>query len=261
MQTKKQSAIIRLFACLMLATLLAGCASPKRILYFQDLDNDVLLNPIKYTEPKIQKGDILSIIVSAPDKEVIQPYNFSITEVGSGYSDYQRSIVNYQVNSSGEINFPILGKIKAAGMTSVELEKYLTLMIGADVKDPIVSVSFVNFRITVLGEVRTPGTFTVTSERINILQALGLAGDLLITAKREDIILLRNIDGRQAHIKIDLTSKEILQAPYFYLQQNDVLYVPPSVSRVIQGQSATGLWTAVIATISAVATVIAVITR
>lgn len=239
---------------------LGGCASSKKVLYFQDLDNEKLLERVAFKEVKIQKDDILSILVSGPDKEVVQPYNFTIVE-GNSVGDFQRSTVGYLVNNLGEIKFPLLGKIKVEGMTRTELEEYLTAEIGKDVKNPIVSVTFKNFKITVLGEVRTPGTFSVTSDKINILQGLGMAGDLLITGKRENILIIREVDGRQTYVKIDLKSKNILESPYFYLQQNDVIYVPPSVSRVAQGTTATGLWATILSGASLLVTIIVVLTK
>lgn len=245
---------------ILLACSLAGCASSKKIAYFQDLDDAKLLNSVTFNAAKIKADDMLSIIVSGPDKEVIQPYNFSIAE-GSNLGDPERSIMGYIVNTKGEINFPNLGTIKVEGMTRAELEDYLTKEIGKDVKDPVVSVSFKNFKITVLGEVREPGTYMVNSEKVSILQALGLAGDLLISGKRENVLLIREVDNRMVHINIDLRSKKVLESPYFYLQQNDVLYVQPSVSRVAQGRTATGVWTTIISSVTTLATIIALILK
>ena len=163
--------------------------------------------------------------------------------------------------STGEINFPILGRLKVEGMTRTELENYLTTEIGKDVKNPIVSVTFKNFKITVLGEVRTPGTYTVNSEKISILQALGMAGDLNITGKRDQIVLLRDVNDQQQAIMIDLKSKELLESPYFYLQQNDVLYIPPSKTKIKQGRTNTGLWAVCISSVSVLTTIIALILR
>lgn len=251
---------IKTLTYLLLALCLAGCASSKKIVYFQDLDDAELLNAITFNAAKIKADDMLSIIVSGPDKEVIQPYNFSISE-GSNLGDPQRSIMGYIVNTKGEINFPNMGTIKVEGMTRAELEDYLTKEIGKDVKDPVVSVSFKNFKITVLGEVREPGTYTVNSEKISVLQALGLAGDLLISGKRENVLLIREVDGRMDHINIDLRSKKVLESPHFYLQQNDVLYVQPSLSRVAQGRIATGVWATVISSVTTLATIIALILK
>ncbi|MEG0517585.1 MAG: polysaccharide biosynthesis/export family protein [Bacteroidales bacterium] len=260
MKNKKNTQGVYLFLLLIVLCTLGGCASSKKVVYFQNLENEKLLERIAFKEVKIKKDDILSILVSGPDKEVVQPYNFTIVE-GNSVGDFQRSTVGYLVNNLGEIKFPLLGKIKVEGMTRTELEEYLTAEIGKDVKNPIVSVTFKNFKITVLGEVRTPGTFSVTSDKINILQAFGMAGDLLITGKRENILLIREVDGRQAYVKIDLKSKDILESPYFYLQQNDVIYVPPSTSRIAQGRAATGVWATIISAGSMLLTIVALLIK
>jgi polysaccharide export outer membrane protein len=163
------------------------------------------------------------------------------------------------VDSEGNIEFPILGKIQVEGMTRNELVQYLTREIGKDVKDPIVYVNFKNFKFTVLGEVRAPGTYTIDSEKISVLQALGRAGDLNLTAMREGILLIREVDGVQKHYKINLKSSDLLESPYFYLQQNDVIYVPPSPTRVAQGTAATGLWSSMLSTISSAISIITLI--
>lgn len=236
---------------LSLILLLTGCTSSKQIVYFQNLDNTELQKITANYEARIKKDDMLSIVISGPDKTVIQPYNLTLTDnVAGGGSDPERSTIGYLVDAHGEINFPILGKIKVEGMTRSELVDYLTREIGKDVKNPIVSITLKNYKITVLGEVRTPGTFTINSEKINILQALGYAGDLLISAKRDDIVLIREIDGRQTYSKINMKNKSILESPYFYLQQNDILYIPPSSSRISQGTTATGVWSVVLSSIT-----------
>lgn len=260
MINKKTIKAIHVILVLVAICCVSGCASSKKVLYFQDLENEKLLKRVSFQEIKIQKDDILSIIVSGPDKEVTQPYNFTISD-GNSIGDFQRSTVGYLVNNLGEIKFPLLGKIKVEGMTRTELEEYLTVEIGKDVKNPIVSVTFKNFKITVLGEVRTPGTFNVNSDKINVLQALGMAGDLLISGKREDILLIREVDGRQAYVKMDLKSKDILESPYFYLQQNDILYIPPSTSKITQGRTATGFWATILSGASLLLTVIALLAK
>lgn len=243
------------------ASILCGCTTSKEIVYFQDLDEVTLKSLTTEYEAVIKKDDLLSIIVSGPDKTVIQPYNLTLGEMTttSGSTDPEKSTLGYLVGPDGCINFPILGKIKVEGMTRSKLINYLTQEIGKDVKDPIVYVSFKNYKITVLGEVKNPGTYTIDSEKINILQALGKAGDLLITAKRDDIILMRELDGKQTHIRIDLKTSAILESPFFYLQQNDILYIPPSASRVSQGTTATGIWSIVLTSITTAVAVISLI--
>lgn len=234
-----------------------SCTSARQILYFQNIDK---VKPEKIEakyEPVIRKDDKLQIVISGPDKTVITPYNFTLSDDFGGQLTLQ-SVVPYLVDSNGDIDMPGLGRIHVEGMRRTDLVDHITATLKEQglVKDPVVSVSFLNYKVTVLGEVRTPGTYTVGSERITVLQALGMAGDLLITAKRDDIILIRDVDGEQVHIKIDLTDSNLLNSPYYYMHQNDVIYVPQSSTRIAQGTAATSLWSV---TLSSITTIIAVL--
>lgn len=234
---------------------LSGCTTSKKIIYFQNLD-DANLKPLDTAyEAVIKKDDRLTIVVSGPDKTVCAPYNLTLNEMSQtgtvvGNGNPEQATLGYLVDSNGNIDFPILGNIHVEGMTRNDLVNYLTREIGKDIKEPVVYVSFRNYKITVLGEVRNPGTYTIDSEKINILQALGYAGDLNLTAKRQDILLLREVDGVLTHHRIDLRDKDILQSPYFYLQQNDVIYVSPSATRVASATTATGIWSVVLSSIT-----------
>ena len=240
---------------------LTNCTTSKKIIYFQNLD-DAELEPLNTAyEAVIKKDDRLTIVVSGPDKMVCAPYNLTLNEMNSTGSlssngNPENVTLGYLVDSEGNIDFPILGKIHVEGMTRNELVNYLTQEIGKDIKEPIVYVSFRNYKITILGEVKNPGTYTIESEKINILQALGYAGDLNLTAQRENILLLREVDGILTHHRIDLKDKEILQSPYFYLQQNDVIYVLPSATRVATATTAVSIWSVVL---SSITTIIALI--
>lgn len=234
---------------------LTNCTTSKKIIYFQNLD-DAELKPLTTEyEAVIKKDDRLTIVVSGPDKLVCAPYNLTINEMSNSGGMISNGkpedvTLGYLVDSNGDIDFPILGKIHVEGMTRNQLVSYLTDEIGKDIKEPIVYVSFRNFKITILGEVRNPGTYTIDSEKINVLQALGYAGDLNLTAKRQDILLLREVNGVLTHHRIDLRDKDILQSPYFYLQQNDVIYVSPSATRVASATTATGIWSVVLSSIT-----------
>lgn len=254
----------RLAALAALVCLAVGCATSKQILYFQDIDNTQLGKLTTEYEAVIKKDDRLTIIVSGPDKNVTAPYNLTLGESSNGTAtsyNPELSTLSYLVDPDGNIDFPILGKIHVEGMTRNELVEYLTNEIGKDVKEPIVYVSFKNYKITVLGEVKTPGTYTFDSEKVNILQALGRAGDLNLTAQREDILLIREVDGVQTHVRIDLRSSDILQSPYFYMQQNDVLYIPPSATRVMTATTATGIWSTILSSITTLIAIISFIGR
>lgn len=241
---------------------LTGCATSKDVLYFQDIDTAKLQSLASHYEAVIKKDDELKIIITSADKSVTDPYNFTIGDISSGYttlSNPETPIISCIVDKDGTITFPILGKIHVEGMTRLELIDYLTERIKEDVKDPVVYVSFQNFKFTVLGEVRNPGTYTYGTEKLNILQALGFAGDLNVTAMRNGILLLREEKGTVKHIKIDLRSSEILDSPYFFLQQNDILYVPPSATRLMATTSSSGIWSAVSAIASSLSVTIALI--
>jgi len=252
-----------------IALIVTGCASSKEILYFQDIDQS---SPEKITsnyEAKIQPADILSIIVSGPDKTVISPYNLTLGGGSSESSNLdfngittsnpENSVLKYTVSPDGYISFPVLGKIKVSGMTRSELANYLKERIKDNVNNPIVYVKITNYKVTILGEVKNPGSYSVNSQRITILEALGYAGDLLITAQRDNIILIREINGKQEHFMIDLKDSSLLNSPYFYLRQNDILYVPQSPTRVAQGTLATSAWRIVLSSITTLVTVVAFI--
>ena len=237
---------------------LTGCTSPKEILYFQDIDQVVPQKIQAEYQPVIMKDDKLQIIISGPDKSVVMPYNFTLNNGNtSGYGMSPTNVIPYLVDSQGSIDMPGLGRIHVEGMRRTELVDLITniLVERGLVKEPVVSVSFMNYRVTVLGEVRNPGTYTMPSERVTVLQALGMAGDLGLMADRHDIILIRDEDGKQVHYKIDLTESQILNSELFYLHQNDVLYVPQSAKRIASGTKPTGLWSIILSTLSTLVTV------
>ena len=250
----------KLFFCIFgVALIAAGCTTSRQILYFQDIDTAEIDRIVTNYEPVIKRDDILKIVVSGPDKIVTQPYNLTLGEI-STYSSTspEDATLQYHVDKDGYIDFPVIGRIKVLGMTRQDLVKYLTRELRKEIKDPVVYVSFANFKVTVLGEVKNPGTYNVTSERITILQALGMAGDLNLTARRDGIILIRDENGLNTHIKIDLKTSDILSSPYFYLQQNDVVYVPASPMRVATA-TPTPLWSTILSGVTTFMSVVSVI--
>ena len=251
---------IAIHGCVIL--LLAGCATSRDVLYFQNIDKAQLQALTTRYEAVIKKDDELKIIVTSADKTVTDPYNFTIGDISSGFttlSEPETPIISCVVDCNGNIRFPVIGDFHVEGMTRQDLIDYLTERIAQDVKKPVVYVSFKNFKFTVLGEVRSACTYTYGTEKLNILQALGYAGDLNVTAMRNGILLIREIDGVVHHIKIDLRDSDILSSPYFFLQQNDVLYVPPSTARLAAATTSTGIWNAVSALASTVSVTIALL--
>ena len=247
---------LKLAAVIMLMVSLGSCVSNKEIVYLQDAEGINAIEAIVKVEPKIQQGDILSINISALDAEAALPFN--LFEAGNTTSVSKP--ITYLVNSDGEINFPVLGKLKVEGFTNKEITSHLTEALAVYIKNPIVNIRLTNFKVTVLGEVKSPGTYPVPNERISILEAIGLAGDLTIQGKRKNVMLVREQSGKRTFVEIDLTSREILNSPYFYLAQNDVLVVEPNKTKI--NSSAVGPNIGVIfASISTLISIIVLITR
>lgn len=229
----KSIPIFLTFACI--TAIVCSCSSSREVLYFQDIENKRQLNAFQNYEPLIKKDDLLNIIVSGPNKDVTMPYNLTLVENTMGVN----STYPYLVDAEGNINFPILGKLHVEGMTRRQLEDLLTEKISKDVKNPIVVISFQNYRVTILGEVNSPGTYIIPSEKTTILQALGMAGDLTISGKRNNILLIREKEGKIESTKIDLRKSDILTSPNYYVYQNDVIYVSPISSRISSGTTPT----------------------
>jgi polysaccharide export outer membrane protein len=199
--------------------------------YVEEIKNNI--------ELKIQPDDVLSITVSSLNPEANMLFNNGVmpSAVGSTSAAVTRAPEGYLVDKNGEINFPVLGKVKLLGLTKEQATEKMTAEINKNVKNPIVNVKFLNFRITVIGEVNRPSSFTVPSERISLLEALGLAGDMTVYGKRENVLIIREQSGKRTVNRVNLSNKSILNSPDFYLQQNDVVYVEPAKLKAIQGSS------------------------
>lgn len=254
------------FAAIALAGLLiVSCATPKEILYLQDLEQRAEELRMNY-ENEIKPGDKLTILVSGQDKTVTAPYNQTLFEVsttgGSMSGNPEQTTIPYLVDENGFIIFPKVGKIHVAGMTVRQLREYLLEEVTKDVKDATVFVKIQNFKIHVMGEVRNPGWFSIDADKpTTIFQALSKAGDLSLTAQREGVIVLRNEDGIQKHYIVDLRSTDIFDSPAYFVQQDDVIMVQPSARRVISATATTGLWSTMLSTITTSIAIISFILR
>lgn len=221
---------------IMLLLILHSCASPENVLLFQDIELLENYSKSQHNNPTIREDDLLIITVSATDMDAVRPYNLLLETRptygtrGDLFSTSQQQ--TYLVDNNGNIDFPILGRLNVAGRTRAQLVDYLRTQIAKDVRDPIVNIRIVNYKITVLGEVNRPGSYTIEGERITIPEALGLAGDMTIYGKRKEVIILREVDGKNEHRVVDLTSVASLQSDYYYLKQNDVIYVQPNSAQV-----------------------------
>lgn len=214
-----------------------SCSTSRSSLtYFEDIKTQTdgtLPAPSTY-EIRIVPDDELLITVTSLIPEVTAEYNLPLSNPaknGSLLEVTQPKQQTYLVDKAGDINFPRLGVIHVAGMTTSELQSLIAKKISVDVEDPIVKVALVNFRVNVLGEVRNAGTIGVNRERFSILDALGAAGDLTEYAERNNILLIREVDGKKEFHRLNLNDAELLSSPYYYLQQNDAIYVEPNKIR------------------------------
>lgn len=228
-----------------LAILLTGaCSTPKNITYFET-GNDLSLEQMdmmkNYIDPTLKEGDVLAIAISAIDPAAVAPFNLPLVSFvqngvvanATGTKDVTASqaMQTYTINAQGEINFPVIGRLKIAGMKKGEAIALLEEKISSYVDDPIVNMNISNYKVTVLGEVNRPGSFPVTSDRVSLLDALGYAGDMTIYGNRKNVKIIRDTRGIKDVIVFDLTNSDLLANPNFYLQQNDVVYVEPNSKR------------------------------
>ncbi|MXV15789.1 polysaccharide biosynthesis/export family protein [Hufsiella ginkgonis] len=213
-----------LITSMALLSMLSACSSYKDIPYLQDLSASPVTTGdlTNYSSLSIQPGDQLAINVGSLNPETANLFNKTLQNGGnSGNSTY-----GYLVSPEGDITLPLAGTIKAAGLTTAQLSSQLLQKLSPFLKEPTVSVQVLNFKVSVLGDVLRPDIYRSASERLTVTEALSLAGDLNITAKRE-IVLVREIDGKRMFIRLDLKKKDLFESPYFYLKSNDQLVVQP----------------------------------
>jgi polysaccharide export outer membrane protein len=217
---------------IILLLFLGACTNKKKLIYFQgDLGNTDLS---KNYDPIIKTDDILSITVMAIDEASVKPFNIPIqvNQLNGGYSLGNPTPPGYLVDHEGNIDFPVIGKIKIAGVKRSEAIESLKEKLKAYVNTPTVLMRILNYKVTVLGEVRSPGTFNIPNERITLPEALGIAGDLLISGVRKNILVIRDVDGKKTETRVDMTSKSLFSSPVYYLQQNDIVYVEPNRAKI-----------------------------
>ena len=226
----------------LLFILLNSCTSKKKLDYLQNIESVALEASMKNVKSTIQPNDQLVIMVTAKDMDVVKPFNqnFSSGQIlqyslpsNNAPAQSQTSVSGptYVVDSQGNIEFPVIGKINTENKTTEELRDILKKEISKYVLNPQVSVRNTNYKITVLGEVNRPGTYNIPDAQTTLLEVLGLAGDLSIYGNREDILVLRNIDGTMTKERIDLTKADFINSPFFYLKQNDVIIVSPNETK------------------------------
>ena len=211
-----------------------ACASKKDIVYFQDIKNTYEKEIIENYNTVYQPDDLLAITVSSSDMQGLEPFNLPAVSFNAvpGSVVGQNKQLTYLIKKDGTIDFPVLGKVTLQGLSQIEASQLLKEKLSIYIKAPIVHLELVNFRITILGEVNKQGTYTISNERISIIEALCMAGDLSITGKRTDVLVIREQDEKFKYHRIDLTSNEIFNSPVFYLKQNDAIYVTPNNAKI-----------------------------
>ena len=256
-----------LFLPLCLLALLSSCTAPKEVIYFQDIDQLKQEAIAREYEVKIRPDDLLGIIVTGKDQEVVLPFNLPVTSYQIGETYTQQRLAGYLVDPAGDIDFPFLGKLHVAGLTRTEVTELIKDRLSGEdlLKDPVVTVQFLNFKVSVMGEVSRPGSFTINSDRITLLEALSMAGDLTIYGRRDRVAVIRETDGKRTILFHDLRSSDIFLSPCYYLQQNDIVYVEPNKAkagqREINSNTSMSVWLSAVSILATISSLIVTATK
>jgi len=217
------------------ALLFFSCASRQDVVYYQNIDGMPSAEKLNSYEIKIQPDDLLTILVSADDAESAVPFNLATAGSSSGTKSNtqgQQTMQSYLVDASGSIDFPVLGKLKVSGLSRSELIQLLETKISKYIKKPIINIRLMNFKISVQGEVNQSGVYPVSSDRVTLIEALTMANDLTIFGKRNNILIIREVDGVKSYNRVDITKADFINSPFYYLAQNDVVYVEPNKAKI-----------------------------
>ena len=255
--------IKRLLLLLALPLLVASCTSYKNVPYLQ---NPKTVNDFEEILPlydaKIMPKDLLSITINTTDPQAAAPFNLTVqTPLNAALTNIntttQPTLQQYLVNNVGEIDFPVIGRLKVGGLSKNEAEDLIRERLKPYLKEePIVTVRMANYKISVLGEVARPGSFTISNEKVNVLEALAMAGDMTIYGVRDDVKLIReDVNGKREIINLNLNNAGIVPSPYYYLKQNDILYVTPNKTKAKNSDigNSTTLWVSSVSILVSVA--------
>jgi len=245
---------------LAITVFLSSCVPKKEVVYFQNAKNSEVIVDTDTFRAKLKIGDIISIYVSVfstGEVDPAKPYNIQM-QAGT-----QGQLIDYLIDVDGNIDYPVLGKIKLVGLTIEEAkslfkEKFAK---GELLKDPVIIMRVLNFRVTISGEVRSPGVYQVSGERVSIIEALGMAGDLTIKGRRDNVMVIRDFNGTKTITNIDLTTKEVFNSPVYYLTQNDIVYVEPNNSAISSASGDTRIGTIISITSFILTTALIFVTR
>lgn len=261
--------ILPLFV-LTMVLVLGSCGSSKKIAYFQNADSLRCAASAGLFDAKIMPKDLLTITVSTTDPKAATPFNLAVSEVlnstgrisGSG-----SALQAYLVDNEGYINFPVLGMLKVDGMTKRQCEAFIREKVKpymSQTENPIVTVKMASFKVSVAGEVNRPGVYTVDQEKINVLEALSYAGDLTIYGKRDNVLLIReDAKGEKSFHRLNLNDANMISSPFYYLQQNDIIYVEPNKVKARNSEigNSTNIWLSVVGVLTSVTSLIVTLTK
>lgn len=259
-----------LYAVLLYALLLCGCATPKNVRYFQDMEQGKTELILKSVDITMKPGDKISIVINSKDPLLADLFNLPVISHRVGYSqasslNQSQQISCYTVDSQGEIDFPVIGKLSVLGKTREQISSIIkeTLMARNLVNDPVVTVEFANLSVNVIGEVNKPGRYALDKDKVTLLDAISMAGDLTIYGRRDDVIVMREENGKQTPYRVNLTSAyDLYASPVYYLRQNDVVYVEPNNTRIrqstVNGNNArsTSFWVSIGSLLTSIAVLI-----
>lgn len=257
---------LHLLAALVMTALLAGCGSSEKIAYLQGTERmsaEEFAVATTLYDARIMPKDLLTVVVSTTDPEASRPFNLIMPTISQGITtsaSSQGQLQTYLVDNNGQIEFPVIGMITVKGLTKREAEEKVKGLLATYLKEePVVTVRFVNYKISVIGEVARPNTFTIQNEKVNVMEALAMAGDMTIWGRRDNVKILReDAEGNKRVIMMNLNDPYVIFHPDFYLQQNDVVYVEPNKVKAKNSEigSATGIWLSATSIMISVATLL-----
>ncbi len=231
MKINRHQLILKYFVLMFIGLFLTSCVPREKIVYFQG-DLESIEELAEQYSATIQPDDLLAITVFGRNQDATRIFNQESNLVmGEGKT--------YLVDEEGNIEFPVFGKIKLAGLTRNEAIQYMKGMLSKEIIDPGVSITITNYRITVLGEVGSPGTYPLQNEKVTILEAIGMAGDLTINGLRENVLVVREENGKRNFYRVNLLTEEVFSSPVYYLAQNDVVYVEPNQNKINTARNST----------------------
>lgn len=210
----------------------ASCASRKNLAYVQNAEQMSNVENFYSFEPTLKVDDLLSIIVAAETPEVTIPFNLPQIQGNYEIGNNQNGIKTYLIDANGFIDFPVIGNIQLGGLSRTEAVKKLEEAVSIYIINPSINLRILNYKVSIIGEVQNPGSFPLQSERITLLEALSMAGDLTIYGRRDNILIIREMNGKKLFNRVDITSADFINSPFYYLTQNDQIVVEPNKARM-----------------------------